>query len=130
MESSSRQSARELPSSALQSAGGVLSDTFHQIKVAGDLSSRESWALLKVATKEYMALKMEARPVSSRASEDQEMVYSMLSSVAGVRIMRPTAAVAFLRLLGLAGQGFDTRFSRLTSRRRHEAHPDAPFLEE
>ena len=50
----------------------------------------------------------------------------MLSKAVGIRISRPTGAIACTRALGIAD--FDKRISKLTSRRHHHAHPDPGIL--
>ena len=50
----------------------------------------------------------------------------MLSIAVGIRISRPTAALACTRALGL--RYFDKRISKLTSRRHQHAHPDPGIL--
>jgi len=115
---------------------GILTAVLQQIKHA-EFTPKGTWALHKFAIQEFMGTSYSAKAPppaednltkGSTAIEDLEQVYSLLSASAGTRISRPSAAVAFLRALGLADGGFDARFSKLTSRRRHEAHPDASFF--
>ena len=111
----------------------ALSDMLQQI-YGSRIPSRARRPLYRVAVQEYV--RVAAAPpapgpqmhVHSSAITDLEQVYALLSRVAGTPISRPAAAIALLRLLGLRREGLDARFSRLTSRRKHEAHPDAPFL--
>ena len=74
------------------------------------------------------ALLAHARPsgAPTGACKDLEHFYAMLSHATNVQIARPTAAAALLRHVGLAD--FTGRASKLSSRRKHEAHPDATFL--
>ena len=71
------------------------------------------------------ALCHEAAPTAGAPAE-LEQLYGLLSRASGASIKRPTAAAAYLKALGLGE--FCGRFSRLTSRRRAAAHPDADLL--
>ena len=65
-------------------------------------------------------------PPASSPCAELELAFHDLSEHAGFPVTRAGQAVALLRDLGLADLG--KRFSRLSSRRRGAAHPDAPFL--
>ena len=67
--------------------------------------------------------------VASRTECDAlELFYGEVSQAAGQKISRPSKAVAFMRAVGL--DDFVSRFSKLTSRRRHMAHPDATLVDD
>ena len=53
-------------------------------------------------------------------------LYGVLSKAVGIRVSRPTAAIACVRAIGIGD--LDKRISKLTSRRHHCAHPDSGIL--
>lgn len=100
-----------------------LAATLDGINKSG-ITGKEKWALQKHAINVFMAdTKPATPPCSTPDSFDKlDETYGILSEAAGTRISRPTAAVAFVRTMGIVG--FEKRISKLTSRRNHAAHPD------
>jgi hypothetical protein len=113
---------------------GVLSATLDGICMA-KVSRREAFLLLRHAVETFVhhsafptsAASSASHPASSPIIE-LDKVYSVLTSVAGIRIARPTAAHAFIKAMGL--NDFGKRFSSLTTRRHQAAHPDGNFADD
>ena len=109
-------------------AAGVLTIALEQIK-ASRLGAKESAQLMRAATQQFVcASQPSARALSSEALADLEKAYSLLSRTAQTKICRPSAAVAFLRALGLNSSSMDKRMSHLSVKRRCQAHPDSCFF--
>ena len=108
-------------------APGVLSAALDGISASG-ITSREKLTLQKHAVSVFMTSTAPSPPAckSPDPFDALEEMYGILSQAAGTRIVRPTAAVAFVRCMGLTD--FDKRISKLTSHRNHAAHPDPGFL--
>ena len=108
----------------------VLSAALNGIASAS-LAARDKLLLQKHAVQIFMAEMAPApavRGVCTEAIDDVAALYAVLSEAAGVRISRPTAAVAFVKVLGL--DCFTKRISKLSSRRNHAAHPDPGFIDD
>ena len=108
----------------------VLSAALNGIASAS-LAARDKLLLQKHAVQIFMAEMAPApavRGVCTEAIDDVAALYAVLSEAAGVRISRPTAAVAFVKVLGL--DCFNKRISKLSSRRNHAAHPDPGFIDD
>ena len=102
-------------------AMAALSDVLREIAQA-DLDKAQTTLLQKHAIEHAMDRS------TKRNCNDLEAMYSMLSIKTGMKVRRPTFAVAVMRTLKL--EEFVPRFSKLTSRRRQEAHPDPGLLAE
>ena len=108
----------------------VLSAALNGIASAS-LAARDKLLLQKHAVQIFMAEMAPVpavRGVCTEAIDDAAALYAVLSEAAGVRISRPTAAVAFVKVLGL--DSFTKRISKLSSRRNHAAHPDPGFIDD
>ena len=94
-----------------------LTVAINQIEVAAVDTSRKV-ELQVAAVKEFMA--GHSLPAKTSACDDLERFYKIVSSAAGSKITRPSRASAFLTCLDL--KNFSSRMSKLSSRRKLEAH--------
>jgi len=98
---------------------------------SASLAARDKLLLQEHAVQIFMAETVSNAAVRgdcTEAIDDAAALYAVLSAAAGARISRPTAAVAFVKVLGL--DSFTKRISKLSSRRNHAAHPDPGFIDD
>ena len=112
----------------------VLTVTLEQI-AAASIDAARIVSLQEVAVREFMLCSFGtgdyAQPLGvakNSACADLVKFYRLVSKAAGTKIVRPSKAAAFLKILDMPD--FCKRMSKLSSRRKFEAHPDSGFLED
>ena len=104
-----------------------LQDAISQIACA-DVPAKRIEELQELAVKEFLVPGATmARGAKTSACADLAVFYRLVSKQAGTKIERPSQAAAFLKQLGIAVE-FPRRMSRLSSKRKMEAHPDVGFI--